>query len=748
MARRASAVTRPVTGKGVRARLLSLVAAAALLPAVLAPPAIASKEGCAVVVIAGGISIRDLADPRLANISRLLREGSAGLMNVRTGRPTADTEPVERPGMLPGCLSLGAGAMASGGLEVSRAYDSGSLAGSVTAARVYFYRTGMRPPPGTVVHTEIVKMRRINESAAYRARPGLLGAALRRAGVRTFVFGNSDMPEEIHREAAAAAMDERGIVDGGTVSSPGLARRDPEAAYGVSCNVELLAKLAADSVAPKRFIVVDFGDTLRADFYGEYCTDEQAAALRRKAAARLDRLVGLVRASLDPERDLLILLSPCTRISTEFENERLAPVIISGPGYGSGLLSSPSTRRDGVVALTDIAPTVLASFGADIPAGMTGRRIHLIRTGTESLDYLLTLNTEAIRQADRLPVMRAGSVVQSIIVILATVALLAGSRGRLRRAALWAAVVPAVIPLAMLYLPAFYRGGLAGSAAALCGIAVLLMAALVLLVRSPARALMWTCGILVASILVDLARGASLIRWSIAGYSLVDGARYYGIGNELMGTVLGASIVFVGLACSLGVVSGRLRGVFAGTVFLIVFAFLGAPGLGAEAGGAIGAALAFVTAIVTRSTWRPSRQGILLIAAAAALGVGALFGLDALRGGGSQSHVGRALQLLASGDIRGVAAIATRKIGLNVMLLSTSLWSRLLFLSAAAAALLHWRGRRVTENSNVRREYAGALSGLAAGVVAAFLLNDSGVVAAAACAVLMWSLSVVKEDEQ
>ncbi len=742
MAKRASEATSLFANVKAAARLCSLAAATVLL--VCQPvSSLAHKNGCVVVIIAGAISIRDLADTELPNISAVFREGSAGLMNVRTGRPTPDIEPTPRPGMLPGCLSLGAGAMASGGLEVGRAYDFDSPLFGTSAAHIYASRTGVKPAPCTVLHVEIAKMARINESAAYRARPGLLGNTLRASGVKTFVIGNSDLPAEIHREAAAVAMDGQGIVDGGTVSSSGLVRRDPAAAYGMSSDVALLARLTAQHLGRRRFIVVDFGDSFRADFYADLCDDSQASTLRRKAISRLDRLVGLIRADLNPKRDTLILLSPCTRTATDFENERLAPLLIQGPGYRSGLLTSPSTRRMGVVTLADVAPTILGIFGIDVPPGMTGRRIHSCAPHLQNLEHLLRLNAESIMQADRLPLMRASSVVQSILVILATLVIVAYPHEKLMRAARWAAVLPAVVPLAMLYMPAFYRGGLAGSAVILCALVAAAAAFLVLRFESPSRALMWTCGLLAASLLVDLARGAALIKWSVAGYSLADGARYYGIGNELMGTMLGATVIFVCLSNLLDAVPAGLRTAFSCAVFVTVFAFLGAPGLGAEAGGAIGAAIAFTTTLVARSTWRPSGRDFALLAAASLLALVTLFGIDALRGGGSQSHVGRALGLLASGDSRAIVAIAARKIGLNVMLLSTSLWSRLLFTSLAAAALLYWRDRPECGGSGAGREYCGALIGLAVCVLTAFVLNDSGVVAAAACSVLRWSLVVV-----
>ena len=92
-----------------------------------------------------------------------------------------------------------------------------------------------------VLHTEIIKIRSINASASYAASPGALGSALRNAGLTTAVIGNADLPGEMHREAAAVAMDESGIVDFGAVGSTGFMEADRKAPYGMRTNgAELL----------------------------------------------------------------------------------------------------------------------------------------------------------------------------------------------------------------------------------------------------------------------------------------------------------------------------------------------------------------------------------------------------------------------------------------------------------------------------------------------------------------------------
>jgi len=618
------------------------------------------------------------------------------------------------------------------------------LMDGVPAGELLQCRTGASPGAARIVHTEIVRMQRINAAAAYRARPGLLGSVLRAAGIETAVIGASDIPGEMHREAAAMAMDERGLVDRGDVDSPDLVEPDPSAPYGVRTDLDSLMREIDRALPWSRFVVVDFGDTLRADGYAEFCTDARAAKLRGSAVARLDDLIGRISTRLNFERDALVLLSPSSRTFSEIDEERLTPVVIRGPGFEGGMLISPSTRGPGVITICDVAPTILIFLGIGVPTEMVGRPARSI-VGPDASQRLLKLNLDASNQAQRQVTMRGASVCQSIIVVMVTAALIFAA-GPIRKAAVWAALVPVAIPLAMLYLPALCSSGLAGTVLCLVAVTVFLIAAFGLAFRTPVRAFVWLCAALVASLIIDLARGAPLISSSVASYSLVEGARYYGLGNELMGTLLGATIVGAGAAIArLGKPAGW-AGVPAAVVFAVVFFFIGWPGLGANAGGAASAAPAMAVALLAgrRSMW--GARGIIAVVIAVVVAVGALFAIDALRGGGMQSHIGRMVGVVTGGGFVGALQVAERKLALNFMLLSTSVWSRLLGLSLAGAAVLYWRGRRQSGPEFLSRDESAAALGCCVGTVAAFAFNDSGVLAAAACSVFLWAYLALRLD--
>lgn len=718
-----------------------------LLALLLSSPAHAAKysKPRVVMVIAGSSSIRDFADPTLAGFPPLFERGSAALLNVRAGRPSRDSEPGTKSGFESGCVSLGAGAMATAGAEASRAGNESDSLDGANIAGIFRERTGLSARKGQVLHLEIAKMQRINAAASYRARPGALGSALKAAGIRTAILGCSDVPGAIHREAVTSAMDANGVVDTGSADPKLFCERRSGVPYDCCAEAVCLSYFADHLVdtGEARFIVIDFGDTFRADQYAESCTDEQAIAIRHAADARLGRFAYQLSKTLDPKKDLLIVLSPNARGFSDLDGEKMGGILISGPGFSGGMLTSPSTRRPGVVTLSDVAPTVLAFFGIAPPPEIVGRPMQQTGHGSAA-GSLLEMNERACLQAQRQPAMRGASVAQSVIVCLVMAAVLFVNAPVVRRIAAWLTLAVAALPLAMLYLPLIYGGGLVGTVVALVLLTIFILAVCSLIFRSPSRAFVWLCAAIVVSLMVDLLRGTPLMVASIASYNIVEGARYYGIGNELLGTMMGAVIVGMGMVLSAKRLAPRVGSLLLGLVFCAAFVFIAAPGLGAKVGGAIAMAPAMAAVVLSRRGWKPSLRSVATVLAVTILLVAGMFAADALRSGSDQSHAGRTVGLLTSGDVAGVLGIFARKLSLNFMLVATSVWSRLLGLCLVFSVILSWWGRRTRGEGFLDREDAAAVLGCGVGTAAAFIFNDSGVLAGATCSVFLWALLALR----
>lgn len=237
-------------------------------------------------------------------------------------------------------------------------------------------------------------------------------------------------------------------------------------------------------------------------------------------------------------------------------------------------------------------------------------------------------------------------------------------------------------------------------------------------------------------IAADVAAGSPLLRYSYLGYDPIGGARFYGLGNEFMGGLLVGSAVLGGWS----VVREKNRNLpyanwIGFCVFGIVLAVIGAPALGTNVGGAICAVFAF------GYTWNAMRRkqagfrSVLILAAAAAAVLGLLMLADHANPVNEQSHIGQTVAVIRREGLFGIGQIITRKLAMNFKLLRYSVWSKALLIALTVmGASFIWPSTFIAWlKDNYPFIALGMKGGAVLGSLAAFIFNDSGVVAAATC---------------
>lgn len=276
----------------------------------------------------------------------------------------------------------------------------------------------------------------------------------------------------------------------------------------------------------------------------------------------------------------------------------------------------------------------------------------------------------------------------------------------------------------------------------LIGLVCVLAAAASAISRRSVYGLALLSTVFVGAASYDLLTGGTLCRYSIMAYSLSEGARYYGMGNEFMGAYIGAAVILV--CAMLGAVDAKrwvaYLVLFAGLV--VSTAVIGAPGLGTNMGGAVAAIFAFGIALAAARRKAVSLRGLAAICLTV-VAVLAIFAVIDSRGGQShQSHLGRAIGLAQSGGISQIGIIIQRKLEMNLMLIRLSVWSRLLLAYLVSGAIVLAAGKSSgiallrSQPIRIRAAFAGIISGS----IAALVFNDSGIVAAATCIVYGWAL--------
>jgi hypothetical protein len=411
------------------------------------------------------------------------------------------------------------------------------------------------------------------------------------------------------------------------------------------------------------------------------------------------------------ESDLLIAV-----VQPDGESDEPVPIGISAPGF-DGNLTSGSTRMDGYVLSTDVAPTILDYLGFEVPSEMSGQPIRAEGAVDPAAIESLGARMEVIST-------RRGPVIGFSVLawLLVTLAIVLGTRGRSAPRAVQ------LLGLSAVYLPLLLLLGSAlepnePTEALLVGIGAPALGAATLILFGGYRALAVASGVTVLAYMVDVIAGSPLTSLSLLGPNPGLGVRFYGIGNEL--EALLAVLVVAGTGAALVGFFGDVSSRAAALAFLAVgllAAFVFAAGrFGADVGAAIvfpiGAAVAAVTV-----AGRGRRTALLAVVAAPVAVLALLALIDLLSG--ANAHLTRSV--LEAGGAGDLADVAQRRLQLSAHSFGRPVLLAFLPVVLAVATLAYLRRDRLRAwLESVPAMRAGLLGALAATLIGT-LANDSG----------------------
>lgn len=513
--------------------------------------------------------------------------------------------------------------------------------------------------------------------------PGALGDALRRAGLRTAVVG----------QGALSVMGSDGAVDAGRAGDVGPDAFGTEVAAGLS---------RADVV------LVGPGPGVSAD----------------PALGEVVELAG---------PDALVLVVGVVPPGSE---GRLTPMVAVGKGTVPGTLHSQSTRRPGLVTLTDVAPTVLHALGVAVPDAMVGHALRY-RPGHADVGQLRSLDRDADLREDLYSSVVFGYIaVQAVVYLLAILGLRTGvfARGRPRWAARLLRLVVVAFsawPLATFLLDAVPGASRLGGwvLLVLVAIDVVVVAAALQARRHPLSPLVWVCAATMAVLAVDVATGAHLQLSSFLGYSPYTAARFWGLGNAAFAALASCAL----LVAAVHVHRGPRRAealVTAGALFALVVVVDGAPGLGSDLGGVLTLVPVFALTLLALTGRQPSWRAVGAAAAVTALAVAGVVGIDLLRAPEARTHLGQLVSRVGEEGLEPLTTTLARKAeGSLRTFASPWSWAIPVVTLYGLYVLLLARGvpELLSQRSALR---SGALAMVAAGLLGC-ALNDSGVVVTA-----------------
>lgn len=594
-----------------------------------------------------------------------------------------------------------------------------------------------------IVFPGIYRLLAENRDKPFTARIGLLGETLARHHLSVISYGNGDYDDTRSRLAVLFAMDERGGVPYGNLAGESV-EESSAYPYGVKTNYTYIWE-SIQRESSSGLIAVQLSDLARLHQVADDMAPERFAAQYEQIMQDLGGFLDRVLASRQPGQ-MVMLLSPLPNPKALQAKEMLPPLFL-WRGEEAGLLTSVTTRQTGLVSGLDVVPTILRFLGVEVPAGLAGHPM-VAERGLGIGELQREVGHIHHIYANRSSVLYTYVMLQ-IIIIGAAAVLYILSRGRRGEHLQWARRGMRLALLSLLWFPLlFLLEGLAGwtvSPPMVLGACILLAVAGAWLMegRSLPAGLTIVSGLTVLALLVDGWSGTPAMRRSYLGYDPVIGARFYGLGNEFEGVLIGCTILFAAALYqwrALQMNAPRPGGVALGSavlLFAVVLAYMAAPGWGADAGGFLAGLAGFSVVLMRLHGWRPGKKILLLLAGGLAIGIG-LLTVVSLLSAQPPTHITRVAAQIVSGDWAEVMHMVNRKLEMNLKLIRVSVWSRVFVVSLVVLALLTLRDERYLRHFASDYPYlVKGFAGIVAGSVAGLVLNDSGIITAATCIIFL-----------
>jgi len=422
--------------------------------------------------------------------------------------------------------------------------------------------------------------------------------------------------------------------------------------------------------------------------------------------------------------DLLILMETPPRAFVP----QLLPAAAILAADERGLLHSPTTRLEGIIAAIDIPVTILTGLGLKVPRSVKGQLIDVV--GEPEAAALKRIEARLrVVSGRRFPML--GALLFSWASLTLLLGFFADRRGTRAGMRIGALAMMWVLPL--LLVTGWLAPGRLVEVASVTGGAFALAALTDRFMRWP-RGPLIPAAVSIVAYAADLALGSKLIIRSLLGVNPRSGARFYGLGNELESSLV--VLLLVALAALLmrradlevsapfGTGPGRSRRaalVVAGAG-VVAAVFVGAGQLGADVGGVItvGAGVAVMTVLLLPGTL--SRRTILLGALVPFAAIAGLALLDLATGG--NGHFTRTI--LKADSFGALWDVVERRYALAFNNLRNGAMPFLTILSLLSIAYAARYRERIYEPLRGSPVWRAALAGGATASVVGSLFNDSG----------------------
>lgn len=391
------------------------------------------------------------------------------------------------------------------------------------------------------------------------------------------------------------------------------------------------------------------------------------------------------------------------QIITQLANRKDITLIVTGvgPNPGSddpslqvtyrlgttlpGWLTSASTRRDGIVTLTDLTRT-LTEFGSPGSSVAVDGSPFAVYSTELSVDEINAKINSVAALSDAAPIgyLTLGLMAAALVVIM----VISVPRGQFRLPKL--ILIPfGITPAAMMLtgaLPWQYSSSPGLFVSVLVTAWLVILTALALLIGRIAQLpnIIAATALNVAAFTIDAALGAVMQPGSLLNSRPIFGLRWYGFGNVTFAAYATAGLLLAGSIAHRLLAADR-RGAAVAAVGAIGFGIViceGWPSMGSDFGGVIALTPAVLWLMLALSGIKITWPKLLAIGGAAVLAVALISVLDWRRGPDRRTHLGNFVQRIIDGDALDVisrkavasAETITSILGIGSILIGVVLW--------------------------------------------------------------------------
>ena len=568
---------------------------------------------------------------------------------------------------------------------------------------------------GKIVNRSFSRLINLNENNKYTPYLGAIGDNLHSKGLKTAIYGNSNLEDMQLNTSALIPMDSRGLIDYGNIDNITIETEDYP--FLIKTDYSKMLKEVENSLGD--LIVVDTGDIERIYRYKDYVSNEEFKMIRKEILLDIDRFIENLIKGLSKENSFVIITSPNSGDMTIDSNSKLSPIILWGNGVENGTLTSQTTKKDNIVSNIDIGPTIMDFFGASTD-NMSGNKINSIRKNIKLIDLMKEnnqINTVSKVRYNTLYYYGLFSMISlGIVIILIVVKVKLSEVAKKYIKVLFGMVIilPTVFNfLSILRLESVYSFTL------FLLLFILVSIFILWLTKKSSNQIMYISGVSIFIIISDLIFKGNIIKYSVLSYDPTIGARYYGIGNEMVGFFLGSITIF-----SINILRKYKRKIIPLILLILGTILVGHPRYGANVGGTMAFIMALVFYIMEIFNKELNIKRLLISLLLIVFLVFVMGYID-IKINSNTTHLGNTLLLVRKNGLYYLRNVIFRKILMNIKLVGNSFWTYLLLINMIFHSVIF-------SNRKDNTDWMARVAGIA-GAIGGFLLNDSGLILTAIC---------------